>query len=328
MNIVTLPGLIDIHVHLRDPGQTDKEDFTTGTQAALAGGFTVVADMPNNKTPIFTYERLVEKLKRVKDSAQCEVLLYFGTMGDNFKEFKKIYSLVVGLKIYLDNTTGGYILNTDKLLSVFNAWNSEKPILVHCENEHINTLIDVIRKTKKQTHVCHIHSRIVLEAIIEAKKEGLPISCGVTPHHLFLTSDSVKKLGPFGMMKPPLMEQKEVDFLWNNINNIDVIESDHAPHTKEEKESAHPPFGVPGLETTLPLLLNAVNEKKLYIKDIVRLCYDGPRRILKLNETKNKVIVDMDAEYIIKGALLKTKCKWTPFEGWKLKGRVVKVTHY
>ena len=325
MNKLCLPGLIDMHVHLRDPGQTEKEDFNTGTAAALAGGFTTVADMPNNKAPIFTYERLVEKLKRVKELAHCNVLLYFGTMGDNFAEFEEVYPLVAGLKIYLDNTTGGFILNTEKLLSVYQSWNSEKPILVHCENEHIKTLIDIVRKTKKQTHICHIHSKKVLEAIINAKKEGLPISCGVTPHHLFLTDKDVKKLGPFGMMKPPLMAQNEVDYLWENLDSIDVVESDHAPHTKEEKESDKPPFGVPGLETTLPLLLNAVNEKRLTIKDVVRLCHDGPRKILKLSETKNKVIIDMDAEYIIKGALLKTKCKWTPFEGWKVKGKVLQV---
>jgi carbamoyl-phosphate synthase/aspartate carbamoyltransferase/dihydroorotase len=326
MRKITLPGLIDIHVHLRDPEQTEKEDFYTGTSAAVAGGFTTVCDMPNNKEPIFTYERLMDKIERAKKTAQCTIHFYFGSLGDNFIEFEKVYSHVVGLKLYLDNTTGGFILNTDKLKSVYDAWKSEKPILLHCENEHIKTLIDIVRATKKNTHICHVHSRIVLDEIIAAKKEGLPITCGVTPHHLFLTKEDEKRLGAFGLMKPPLPTVEDHEYLWSHLSDIDVVESDHAPHTIAEKKSIKPPFGVPGLETTLPLLLDAVNRKKLTIKDIIRLCYDGPRKILNLEETKHTIIVDMDKIYIIKGAALKTKCKWSPFEGMRLQGSVLQVS--
>jgi len=326
MNIVELPGLIDMHVHLRDPGQTEKEDYDTGTQAALAGGFTVIADMPNNKTPIFSLERLQEKIMRANNTAHCKILFYFGTVGDNIFEFKKIYSLVAGLKIYLDNTTGGYMLNPEKLLAVYTAWQSEKPILLHCEDEHIKTLIEVIRNTKKKSHICHIHSANVLEQIISAKHEGLPITCGVTPHHLFITQEEGKKLGAFGMMKPPLPSLEDQQFLWSHLNDIDVIESDHAPHTIYEKRSDKPPFGVPGLETTLPLLLDAVNKKRLTIEDVARLCYYGPSTILHVKESTGKVTVDMDMEHIIKGSELQTKSKWTPFEGWKVKGKILHVT--
>lgn len=325
MNIIKLPGLIDMHVHLRDPGQTEKEDFSTGTLAALAGGFTTVCDMPNNKLPIFTYERLMEKIELAKKTTHCEVLFYFGTLGDNLDEFKKIYPYVAGLKIYLDKTTGGFILNTNKLLAVYHAWKSEKPILLHCEDEHIKILLEVVRKTKKQTHICHIHSKYMLKTLIKAKKEGLPITCGITPHHLFLTKNDEKKLGAFGMMKPPLPTEEDNDFFWKNIKYIDVVESDHAPHTILEKRSKKPPFGVPGLETTLPLLLDAVNKKRITIEDIIRLCYENPRKILNLKKTSHKVIVDMDAEYTIRGCDLKTKCKWTPFEGWKIKGKILKI---
>lgn len=326
MKKISLPGLIDIHVHLRDPGQTHKEDFASGTEAALAGGFTTICDMPNNVVPIFSYDRLIEKINIAKLSVKCTVLFYFGTLGDNLNEFEKIYPFVAGLKIYLDKTTGGFILNPDKLLSVYSAWKSDKPILLHCENEHLKTLIEVVRKTKKKTHICHIHSRYILEAIIEAKKEGLPITCGITPHHLFLTQIDEKRLGPFGMMKPPLPTVEESAFFWNNIQHIDVVESDHAPHTTAEKQSDKPPFGVPGLETTLPLLLDAVNKNKITMKDLVRLCYHSPRKILNLPESRERVLVDMDEEYIIKGTELRTKCKWTPFEGWKVQGRVLKVS--
>lgn len=325
MKQITIPGLIDIHVHLRDPGQTEKEDFETGSNAAIAGGFTTICDMPNNKEPIFTYERLMEKMKRAKSNAQCTILFYFGTLGDNLSEFEKVYSHVAGLKIYLDNTTGGFILDTNKLQTVYEAWKSDKPILLHCENEHIKKLIEIVRATKKQTHICHIHSQVVLETIIAAKREGLPITCGVTPHHLFLTKDDEKRLGAYGLMKPPLPSSPDNTFLWDHLSDIDVVESDHAPHTIAEKDSPNPPFGVPGLETTLPLLLDAVNKNRLTMKDVMRLCYEGPRKILQLEESNHKVIVDMDEEYIIKGSTLKTKCKWTPFEGMKVKGKILKV---
>lgn len=326
MNIIKLPGLIDIHVHLREPGQTEKENFATGTKAALAGGFTTICDMPNNKLPIFTRQRLEEKISLAKKTAKCTVLFYFGTLGDNLDEFKKVYPLVAGLKIYLDKTTGGFILNTDKLVSVYEAWKSEKPILLHCENEHLKTLLQVVRKTGKKTHICHIHSKYILQAIIKAKKEGLPITCGITPHHLFLTKKDEKKLGSFGMMKPPLPTQEDHDFFWKHISDIDVVESDHAPHTLSEKQSDKPPFGVPGLETTLPLLLDGVNKGKLTLDDIRRLCYDAPRKILNLKESKQSITIDMDKEYIIKGNKMKSKCKWTPFEGWKVKGKILKVS--
>ena len=307
MNVITLPGLIDIHVHLRDPGQTEKEDFSTGTLAALAGGFTTVCDMPNNKLPIFTYERLQEKLKLAKKTAHCKVLFYFGTLGDNLVEFEKVYPYVAGLKIYLDKTTGGFILNSDRLLTVFEAWKSKKPILLHCENEHLYTLINVVRKTRKKTHICHIHSKYILETLIKAKKEGLPITCGITPHPLFLTRKDEKALGPFGMMKPSLPSKEDNAFFWKNLDYINVVESDHAPHTIAEKQSDKPPFGVPGLETTLPLLLDAVNKKRISIKDVIRLCYDNPRKILNLQESKDRIIVDMDKEYTINGIGIENK---------------------
>lgn len=311
-----------MHVHLRDPGQTEKEDFATGAAAARSGGFAVIADMPNNKIPIFTYERLLDKIKRAKKIKLCKILFYFGSVGDNFDEFKKVYPLVAGLKLYLDKTTGGHILPVNKLLSVYNAWKSKKPILVHCEDEHIDALIDVVRKTKKQTHICHIHSRRVLDEIIKAKKEGLQVSCGVTPHHLFLIKEDKKRLGTFGLMKPPLASKEENAFLWAHISDIDVVESDHAPHTRAEKESATPPFGVPGLETTLPLLLTAVSEGRFTLKDVKRLCYEGPREILSIEDIDTGIIqVDLDTKYTIHGKNLFTKCKWTPFEGWKVIGK-------
>ncbi len=316
-----------MHVHLRDPGQTYKEDFTTGTTAALAGGFTTVIDMPNNATPITTEERLDEKIKIAAGKTVSQIGFYFGTLGDNLDELKKVQDKVWGLKIYLNQTTGGFVVTVDSMEGIYYAWNSPKPILLHSEENMISRVIEVIRKTGQKSHICHVSSQNELEQIIKAKEEGLPLTCGVCPHHLFLTEDDVPRLGAYAMMKPPLKSKKDVEFLWNNIKHVDVIESDHAPHTKEEKDSDKPPFGVPGLDTSLPLLLQAADEGRLNIDDIKRLCYEGPKKILNLPETEYEVEIDTDETYELRHENVKTKAGWTPFDGMKVKGKVKRVTH-
>lgn len=326
MTKVVLPGLIDPHVHLRDPGQTEKEDFYTGTCAALAGGFTTILDMPNNKTPVTTFDRLREKIKIAKDKVVCDIGFYFGSLGDNLDEFKKIAKQIFGIKLYLNQTTGNFIIDKNALSRIFSAIPSRLPILVHAEDNTLSNVLKVVKKLKKNTHICHISLASELKQIINAKNEGLPITCGVTPHHLFLTENDVKNLGPFGKMRPPLRSKKDVEFLWKNLRYIDVIESDHAPHTIEEKNSDIPPNGVPGLETTLPLLLTAVSENRLTIEDVIKLCFDNPAKIFKITTDKNtKIEIDPDKSYIIENRYLHTKCGWSPFNNWKVKGKVERV---
>lgn len=331
MNRLTLPGLIDIHVHFRDPGQTEKEDFLTGTQAALAGGFTTVVDMPNNKVPITTRERLEEKITNAKEKTVANLGLYFGSLGDNLGEFAKVQDKVLGLKLYLNETTGNFLIDKNKLEAIFDAWpgpvdGGGSPILLHAEDDAVAAVIEIVRKTRKQAHFCHISTASDLKQIIKAKADNLPITCGVTPHHLFLTTDDLNKLGNFGRMKPPLRSREEVQFLWDNLKHIDVIESDHAPHTREEKANDPAPYGVPGLETTLPLLLTAVSEKKLKIEDIKRLCHDNPMKILHLQPTNDTIEIDLDALWTISDEKLFTKCHWTPFAGRKVQGKIISVT--
>lgn len=337
-----LPGLIDSHVHLRDPGQTNKEDFYTGTCAALTGGFTTILDMPNNKIPITTSERLNEKIKIAKQKIVCDVGFYFGSMGNNIAEFEKVKNKVLGLKLYLNQTTGNFIIDKKMLKIIFLAWNNaqsmslrssrvlSKPILLHAEKHLIQNVIEIAKKIKTMIHVCHVSSKLELQQIIKAKEKGLKITCGVTPHHLFLTEKDVKRLGTFGKMKPPLQSKKDQDFLWDNLKYIDVVESDHAPHTIKEKRGDIPHFGVPGLETTLPLLLTAVSEKKLSIKDIIRLCHTNPAKIFGINpfndlNHQSTVEVDLSKEYTIKNKNLFTKCKWSPFNGRRVKGKIERV---
>lgn len=321
--MIKLPGLIDVHVHLRTPKQEKKEDFTTGTSAAIAGGFTTVLDMPNNQEPITTLEKLQAKIELARQNAVCDVGFYFGSLGDNLQEFDKISQLVFGVKLYLNITTGNFLIDEEKLRTIYSAWTGHQPILLHCEAETLPMVLKMIKKTKKITHICHVSQETELSAIIDAKNEALPITCGVTPHHLFLTKEDEKRLGPYGRMKPSLKTQQDVNFLWNNLNSIDLIESDHAPHTKIEKESDNPPFGVPGLETTLPLLLTAVNENKLTLDDVIRLCHKNPAKIFNIpTDDRTYVEVDPDQRYTINDKHLYTKCGWTPFQGMQVKGKV------
>lgn len=218
MKTIIFPGLIDPHVHFRDPEQTLKEDFTTGTQAALAGGYTTVIDMPNNKTPITSVEILNKKIRIAKRKILCDVGFHFGyvnsknTSRDHFGslgEFRKVGNKVMGLKLYLNETTGNFLIDKKDLEKIFTAWKiTGKPILVHAEDDAIAAVIKIAKKTGVHAHFCHISLASDLRQIIQAKNEGIKVSCGVTPHHLFLTNQDAKNLGPFARMKPFLKTKK------------------------------------------------------------------------------------------------------------------------
>ncbi len=154
---------------------------------------------------------------------------------------------------------------------------------------------------------------------------GLPITCGICPHHLFLTVEDQIKQGAYCCMKPSLKAQSDVAFMWNHFDDIDIVESDHAPHTREEKDQDPPPFGVPGLETTLPLLLNEAHAGRVTIEQITDKCYTRPKQIFHLSDQENTYIeVDENQEYEVRNELLFTKCHWSPFTGRRLYGKVVK----
>lgn len=257
MKQVVLPGLVDVHVHFRTPGQTQKEDFYTGSSAALAGGFTTVLDMPNNIVPVTTKKLLDKKVKIAKQQTVCDVGFYFGSQGENLDEFQNIKNDVFGIKLYLNETTGNFLINESTLEKIFEKWPVDAgSILVHAEDDAVAAVIKNVKKTKKHTHFCHISLQSDLEQILKAKQKGLPISCGVTTHHLFLTQIDAEKLGSYGKMKPYLKSPKDVAFLWKNLDQIDIIESDHAPHTKEEKDTNRvPPLVYRDLKQPYPYFL-------------------------------------------------------------------------
>lgn len=335
--LIKLPGLIDSHVHLREPGAIQKEDFETGTKAAIAGGYTCVLDMPNNPIATVSPEALQEKMDLAKGRIYADVGFHFGASSKSIQYFSEVAPKVFGLKVYMNQTTGDLLMEDEATLeAVFSSWPKEKPILVHAEGDTLQKAIGLAKKfgnkpslpLRGKLHVCHVSLKEEVEAIKAAKMDGLKLSCEVSCHHLFLTEDDVKKLGPYGMMKPPLSSKADQEALWEAIadGTIDMIASDHAPHTKEEKSGEIPAYGVPGLETTLPLLLTAVNDGRLALDKLIELTSTNPRKVFGIPEQQETFVeVDMEETWTIDDKDLQTKCGWTPFAGMEVTGKVKKV---
>lgn len=321
------PGFIDVHVHLREPGAEQKEDYVTGTRAAAAGGFTLVLDMPNNPTPTISQARLAEKIKLVGKKAVCGVGFHFGTNGANIGEFRKVWARreVYGLKLYLNHTTGEMLIEDPKTLKkIFASWESEKPILVHAEGEQLELALELAGYYRRRLHVCHISLKAEVEMVRRAKTRKQKVTAGVTPHHLFLTEADEKKLGPFAMMKPPVNREADRQALWQALEEgtIDLVETDHAPHTLSEKQGEKPPFGVPGLETAVGLMFMAVKEKRIKEARVVDCLYHKPREVFKIPaQSKTYVELDKDKAFTAGAGGWQTKCGWSPFAGWELFGK-------
>ena len=325
-SLLRLPGLIDIHVHLRDFEESQKEDFFTGTSAAAAGGITTVCDMPNNLRPVFTVARLEEKIAAARKKAVVDCAFYFGSNGQNTEEFVKAAPLVTGLKIYLNVSTGQFkIENEDLLENIFSAWPKEKIIMVHAEGDKVDQALGLAAKFGRKIHITHVSTKRDLEVILSAKKDKIAVTCDTTPNYLFLSDEDFQKMGPLALMKPNLATQSDQEFLWQNLYSIDCISTDHASHTIDEKKSAKPPFGVPGLETLLPLLLTALADGRLTVKEIIRLTNEGPRKIFAIHQDiETYTEAETGGEYKIENKMLLTKCGWSPYDGWTVKGKVVK----
>lgn len=327
MPLQQFPGLIDVHVHLRDPGLTHKEDFYTGSRAALKGGFTFMLDMPNNPVLTTSVESLNEKI-HLSSKSLIDVGFYFGTTGENTHVFSEIDTdpHIYGLKIYCNLTTGNYVVRDAAVREkIIAAWTSKKPIAVHAEGEMVAEMIDLAIKYDRRMHICHVARHIEVEAIRSAKRRFGKLSAGVTPHHLFLTNADKNRLGSYACMKPELGNMQDQNALWDGLcdGTIDMVESDHAPHTVAEKKHDTPPFGVPGLETTLGLLWKAVHDKKIKSQDILRWLYDNPKELFSIpDQPQTYLELDPDRPYQIGENGYETKCGWSPFDGWEAYGQV------
>lgn len=333
MGVLRLPGLIDVHVHLREPGATHKEDFASGTRAAVAGGFTFVIDMPNNPRPTISFDRLEEKIRLADEKAVCAVGFHYGTDGRNIASFAAAaaHPRVFGLKIYANHTTGDLLIEDPRLLTeIVAAWPGKKPILVHAEGERLALMLTLAARHRRRLHVCHISRADEVALVRSAKAAGQAVTAGVCPHHLFLVDDQITRAkGGFARMKPPLASPADQAALWAGVvdQTIDLVETDHAPHTRAEKEADPPPFGVPGLETALLLLLRALEEGQLTAEDVIRLLHDNPQRIFNIPaQPETSVQVTTDCEEVIGAQGYQTKAGWSPFDGWRVPARIERVT--
>ena len=324
--MIRLPGLIDPHVHVREPGQTHKEDWDTATQAALAGGVTTILGMPNTKPPIFDNSTLDLALNAAKQKARCDYGQYVGAGPDNADIAASLAGKSAGLKMYLDSTFGELRLDDMTLwMPHFENYPKEYPVVLHSESRTMAAGILFAAIYDRPVHIAHISLKEEVLLIKAAKEKGIKVTCEVCPHHLFLSKEDIPAISHGhpgrGEVRPRLATKADVDALWANMDVIDCFATDHAPHTLEEKDSETPPPGFPGLETLLPLLLNAVSEKRLTIEDIIQKSVTNPRKLFNLPEQPETwVEVDENSAYEIKAENQFTRCGWTPFEGWQVKG--------
>lgn len=424
--LLEFPGLIDCHVHFREPGETSAEDMESGAAAALAGGILTVCDMPNTNPPTSSVAHLQEKIALTKRAKPVAIRLFFGVAKrEHLKELTRVKREdIVGVKLYFDHSTGNQKADEDVIEETF-ALCAERglPVVCHCEDAVINnaTLVrhaersasqarastspslrygsaqhdvagaqskhalhslfrppeseqkavhDAIILAKKSgahLHIAHLSTSFGLNLVREAKADKLNVTCEAAPHHLFLTVEDYEELGALAKMNPPLRTRDHVEALWEGIfdGTIDCVASDHAPHTLtakrgvNTKKGAQPTFakasvgkqrapttttdvpsGVPGVETMLPLLLSCmtngpkdahgktrkpVNLQTLKPSDILRLLYENPLRIFSLTPSTQKILIDPDAVWTIRTKDLHSKCGWTPYEGWEVRGKVVRI---
>lgn len=334
--MIKLPGLIDPHVHVREPGQTHKEDWDTATASALAGGVTMILAMPNTRPPIFDASTLNLALAAAKSKARCDYAQFLGAGPNNAKITAQLAPRAAGLKMYLDSTFGELRLDNMTLwMPHFELFPKDMPIVLHSESRTMAAGILFAAIYDRPVHIAHISLKEEILLFKAAKGKGIKVTCEVCPHHLFLTSSSPifgenggGEGGSWGRreVRPHLATQEDVDALWANLDVVDCFATDHAPHTLEEKDSGNPPPGFPGLETILPLLLTATDYGRLTVDDIILRMYTNPKRIFHLpDQPETWIEVDENAEYKIHAANLHSRCGWTPFEGWKVKGRVTRV---
>ena len=370
-NLLVLPGLIDVHVHLRDEGKAYKEDFYSGTAAAAAGGFTTVLDMPNNDPVTMSTETLRNRMRIAEKKVLINVGFYSEFPG-NLNKVKEIVSEgAIAFKLFMVNQVGGLNPNDSHMLhEAFNrASQANVPVAVHAEDQFavsakerslkaekrddpaaflkahseeaevkaIGRVLKARTDTKAHVHFCHVSTKGGLAKIADAKRTMQHITCEATPNHLLLSKADFDAHGALLAIMPPLRGDLSVGALWEGLTNgsVDVLGSDHAPHTLEEKMANSiwdVKVGVPGLETTLPLMLTMVKKNRLTIDTLVKLMATKPAEVFRLKgqgrieqgKHADLVAIDPKASLIIDASKFHSKAKFSPFNGWQVQGKPVK----
>lgn len=369
--LVALPGMIDAHVHLRASRLSHKEDFFSGTCAAAVGGFTTVVDMPNSDPRTDSWANLFHRRREAQGDIVVNVGFYALFNREESDLARMADGPIMGFKIYLPEPWSGIdFKDDDNLIWALNiAENHGRKVLFHAEdrqtieenrrqleeggvdstdaflklhspNAEIIAVERVLRLARKMDrapalHFCHVSTTDAVQKIDHAR--DLDVTCEVTPHHLFLDEDYVKKLGGTAIMAPPLRSRENPEGLWRSLKKglIDFIASDHAPHTLEDKLKpivwkVSP--GIPGLETTLPLMLDRVKRDMCSLGDVVSWLSTKPARFLGLKRKGrltegcdgDVILVDMKRRWVVDPREFRSKARYTPFEGFELVGRPVK----
>ena len=355
-----LPGVIDSQVHFREPGLEHKADLETEARSAALGGVTAVFEMPNTNPSTTTPEMLTDKLARAKGRMDVDHAFYAGATNENphlLAEMEQMQGCC-GVKVFMGASTGDLLVKDDegveavlraikrraafhsedeyrleerRSLAVEGDWHSHIVVRdVEAAVSSTRRLLKIARKTGKRIHVLHISTAEEMELLRDAKDVA---SVEVLPNHLTLAApDCYDRLKGFAQQNPPVREQRHQDALWRALNAgiVDVVATDHAPHTREEKERPYPasPSGMPGVQTFVPVMLTHVNNGKLSLRRFVELTSAGPQRVFGI-ATKGRIaegydadftIVDMKRKETITHEWAKAKCGWTPYDGFEAQG--------
>ena len=358
--LTVLPGVVDTQVHFREPGNEHKEDLESGTRAAALGGVTAVFEMPNTSPSTTTAEALQDKLDRAAGRAWTDHAFFVGASPENAERLGELETLpgCCGVKMFMGSSTGNLLVADDDTVRRVLA-NGSRRVAVHSEDEPrllarqgervegdpashpvwrdaetaitcTTRLLKLARETGRRVHVLHVTTADEVALLAAAKDIA---TCEVTPQHLTLVApDCYERLGTYAQMNPPIRGQQHNDGLWAGVRDgvFDVVGSDHAPHTADEKAAAYPasPSGMPGVQTQLPLLLDHVNAGRLTLARLVDLVCSGPARIYNI-AGKGRIargfdadftLVDLKATREITGDWLASKCGWSPFEGMNVTG--------
>lgn len=356
-----LPGIIDSQVHFREPGLTHKEDLESGTRGALLGGVTCIFEMPNTSPSTTTAEAFQQKLDRAQNRCHTHYAFFIGGSPENFSKLSSLEKLphCSGVKVFMGSSTGTLLVEDDDHLGkILN--NTHRRVIFHCEDEYrlrdrkklySNTtdpkdhphwrdeesaflatqrIVTLASKTNHPIHVLHVTSAKEIAFLANYKSFA---SVEVLPQHLTLSApECYERRGTFAQQNPPIRSQAHQDALWKGIMNniVDVIGSDHAPHTVEEKNKGYPntPSGMPGVQTILPVMLNHVNDGRLSLEKLTQMMTENVRDIFKL-KNKGRIQVGMDADFTIvdmrkteqiSNRWIASKSQWTVFDGKIVKG--------
>ena len=351
-NKLILPAGVDIHVHFREPGMLYKEDWSTGSLAAVFGGISCVFDMPNNNPQTTTIQALSDKINTADKKSYVDFGVYSGITTENIVNIEAISKKCNGFKIFLGSSTLSMLFDKNKLREAFDLIGlTQKPVLIHCEDEeclikHKETennltdhmrfrpgvceeiaIEDVLRAANglsTKVHICHVSSCEGLELL---KKKPPNVGFGITPHHSLLNVE--KNMGSPELFKvnPPIRTGFDREALFNCIKNggVSVIESDHAPHTLEDKDKSFDdaPCGVPGVETMYPLFLYMAKKEVLTFQRLTSLLCSRPADLLGVSKGRIEtgydadfIVVDLKQEEKIQSENLHSRCGWSPFEDW------------